>query len=334
MAKAFFRFNRIPYTIDCSVYGIPDVSELKAVLSSTGHIRFRGLNLSNAQELESKYGHFIGTPMKYKGGSEFRDNLGSTKRVLEAGYIPPYINLAQHNEMAYTDQWPQLFALGCIENTLPSHQGITPICDNKKLTEHLPTDLYDKYMDLGVRYMRTQIDMDKMEEIAEEKRKEYTPWQKTFMTECKEDVERECERNGYKYRWNEDGSLYYEYVRPSFVRHPEHGDICLFNTLNGVDWYDTGKLELKKRPYWNQWGNGQDFNETEKRTMRGLYEEFTMGDTWKSGDLLLLDNFYTTHGRTPFNPKDGKRVIGVMMGNQVVRTSFDPKGVGLCEYAR
>merc|ERR550525_1410873 len=159
------------------------------------------------------------------------------------------------------------------------------------------------------------------------------------MTESKEDVERECERNGYQYRWNEDGSLYYEFVRPSFVRHPEHGDICLFNNfVNGVNWYkgwhpfDT--MEGVKRPFWNQWGNGEEFDEEEMRVMTRLYEEFMMGDTWKSGDLLLLDNHYSTHGRMPFNPDEGRRNIGVMMGNEVVRTSFDPNGIGKCEFAK
>ena len=333
MAKAAAKFKRVPYSVDCTTHGIPGASELKAILSSTGHIRLRGLDLSSAAALETKYGHLVGTSMKYEGGSEYRDNIGTATNVLEAGYIPPHINLGQHNEMAYTDQWPGLFALGCIENTFPAEQGITPICDNKKLLEHLPTDLYDKYMDLGVRYLRTQIDHHNSDHIPPEVLKEYTPWQKSFMTEKKEDVERECERKGYRYRWNDDGSLYYEYDRPSFVRHPEYGDICLFNTLNGVDWYDTEQLDLKERPYWNQWGNGTEFTLDEKEIMRGLYEEFTMGDTWQSGDILLLDNHYTTHGRTPFNPSDGHRLIGVMMGNRVNRTSFEPKGVGLCEFA-
>lgn len=325
------KFKRLPLTVNCEMHGIPSQTELSSILRTHGHIRLRGLPLSFAHELESKYGHLVGTLMGYKGGTKYRDTIDSTRNVLEAGHIPPHLDLGQHNEMSYSDRWPDLLALCCIENTLPLDQGITPICDNKKVLDHLPAALLDKYLELGVKYTRSQIDDTR--HIPEGTRKQHTSWQRTFMTDNKEDVERECERNGYQFRWNDDGSLFYEYNRPAFVRHPRTGDITLFNTLNGVDWYGNSDLEATRRPFWNQWGDGQEFSEKEKSVMKGLYEEFTVGDPWKKGDLLLLDNHYTTHGRTPFNPSDGQRVIGVMMGNQVVRSSSNANGVGLCEFA-
>ena len=35
-----------------------------------------------------------------------------------------------------------------------------------------------------------------------------------FLLIIRENVEEICMENGYKYRWNDDNSLYYEYYRP------------------------------------------------------------------------------------------------------------------------
>ena len=201
-------FKGSPFTIDCSASSMPSASDLQSILSSVGHVRLRGLEFSDGKQLESQFGHLIGKPMKYKGGTGERVPIDASDNALAAGYEPPHLHLVQHNEMSYTDQWPHLFMLACIGNTLPPDQGITAICDNRKLTEHLPTELRRKYMELGIRYIRNEID-SRDPDVPSETRKQFISWQKSFLTQNAEDVERECESKGYAFSWNQDGSLSY-----------------------------------------------------------------------------------------------------------------------------
>ena len=327
--------KRTPVTIQChGCNELPTLSDMTSILSSAGHVRLRGLNFNSGAEFESAYGYLIGKPMNYFGGSGMRNNL--SQNVLNVGFEPPFLDLPQHNELSYSDQWPQTFMLGCIENNLDNHhEGITTICDNKKLTENLPHELYDKFMDLGLKHIRNEVDKYNPN-IPTHKKREYQSWQDSFLTDSKQNVEEECIKNGYKFEWDMDGTLYYEYVRPSFIAHPINGDILLFgNFLAGVDWYENWEpfcnYPGRDRPYWNQWGDGTEFTIEEKKIMRDLYQEFLMGDKWMNGDVLLLDNHYTTHGRTPYDV-NGVREIAVMMGNRVVRSNFEPNGIGLCHF--
>eukprot|EP01084_Bolivina_argentea_P154760 269757_1 len=332
--KALHVFQRAPLTIEYYANDIPKLAELQSILSSTGHIRLRGLTFSSAKELENRYGYLIGKPMNYKGGTNARNNLSNN--VFNVGNEPPSIHLDQHNEMSYTDKWPQYFMLACINNTLPNNQGITTICNTKLLTEYLPKDLYNKFYELGIKHIRRESDLYN-QYISKNSKKYYKCWQDSFMTENKDDIEQQCILNGYMYKWENDNSLCYEYVRPAFMKHPLNSDIVIFNNfLSGIQWFNDWEpfcnLEGKYRPFWNQWGNGQEFSIHEINTMNDLYNEFMMGDCWRNGDVLLLDNQYTSHGRTPYSTNDGNRKITVMMGTCVVRSNFNTNGIGLCQF--
>ena len=319
--------RRAPVTIHYFGNELPLWRDIEPLLRSVGHVRLRGSSFKNSTELDEKYGYLIQNKTQYLGGSSYRDSLSNN--VLNTGYEPPYMDLEQHYEMSYTDQWPQLFMLGCIENTVKSG-GMTTISNNKRVTENLPTDLYNKYMDLGIKYIRNEVDKYDSN-IPSDMRSQYQTWQKSFMTESKEAVENVCGNNGYKHVWTNDNRLYYEYNRPFFVYHPIYKDemVLFASFVSGVNWYEKrgifADIPGEKRPFHCQWGNGTEFTESEKQTMDDLYNEFLMGDKWESGDILLLDNHFTTHGRSRYEIQEGTsqvRNIGVMMGNKTIRSDL------------
>ena len=58
------------------------------------------------------------------------------------------------------------------------------------------------------------------------------------------------------------------------------------------------------------YGDGSRIPDDHMEAIRTLYRESALYFAWREGDVLLLDNFLTTHGRSPFV---GKRRITVAM---------------------
>lgn len=60
-------------------------------------------------------------------------------------------------------------------------------------------------------------------------------------------------------------------------------------------------------------GDGSPIEEETLTELRRLYEEEKVLFQWKKGDVLLLDNMFTAHGREPF---EGIRTILVAMAEE------------------
>ena len=66
--------------------------------------------------------------------------------------------------------------------------------------------------------------------------------------------------------------------------------------------------ELPRNTYY---GDGKPIEDSVLEEIRHIYQQETVCFPWKSGDVLLLDNLLTAHGRLPF---DGSRQVVVAMG--------------------
>ena len=59
------------------------------------------------------------------------------------------------------------------------------------------------------------------------------------------------------------------------------------------------------------YGDGTPIEETVMQEILGLYKELEVVSRWETGDILMLDNLMTAHGRNPFK---GDRKLLVAMG--------------------
>lgn len=307
--------NRLikPFTIHLEKNVVPSYNSVQKILKQKGHVLFKNANFKTAKEMSERYGHLAGTRMTYKMGTNNRVNIGDG--VLNVGTEPHYYYVNQHNEMSYTDEWPSVFLLACI--TPSETGGITPICNNRQLTNDLPIELTYKSLQKGIKYYRFFTNKYDNDGIV------YNHWQDLFKTDDKSVVEKELIENSMDFKWNSDDSLSMSYTRPAFIKHPETEEMFFFNAgFQNFVWFDCWKpyneLPMEKRPFSASWGDGEPFTREEAEALENNAEKNIIGQKWEQGDIMILDNHHYTHGRLPYE-ENSKRQIGVIMGNRVSR---------------
>jgi alpha-ketoglutarate-dependent taurine dioxygenase len=65
-------------------------------------------------------------------------------------------------------------------------------------------------------------------------------------------------------------------------------------------------------PYNTYYGDGTDIETSVIEEINEAYKEETVKFTWEKGDLLMLENMITAHGRNPYS---GDRAILASMGD-------------------
>ena len=85
-------------------------------------------------------------------------------------------------------------------------------------------------------------------------------------------------------------------------------------------------MPLHKRPCHALWGNGEELSYEEEKTILEMNQKFQMTIPYEEGDIFVLDNVMTAHGRTPFT---GARKIGVMLGDNISRNDYEKKQNGI-----
>jgi hypothetical protein len=65
-------------------------------------------------------------------------------------------------------------------------------------------------------------------------------------------------------------------------------------------------------PFTTRFGNGEPIGEDVVNLINHAYQAHTLREAWQAGDVLVVDNIRTAHGRDPF---EGDREIVVGMAD-------------------
>jgi hypothetical protein len=277
--------------------------QLRAALRQAGTVLVRGLRWDGPADLARIRAALGAAPARLCELFAGRQDLGD--HVYGPPQWPAEREMCAHHEQGHAVEFPRLLILGCRRPAASG--GAALLADTRAVAAYLPADLGDRFRRHGWRLIRT-----------------FRPhlglsWAEAFGTNDPSALERYCADRAIDSRWLADGTLRTEQRRRALIRHPETGAICWFNQVAFLSQWSVDEAERAVLldsfgpdglPFNTSYGNGTPLGEDEFAALLHAYDKALVRLHWQRGDVLLLDNVLTAHGRRPF---EGTRRVLVAM---------------------
>ncbi|MBV9510691.1 MAG: TauD/TfdA family dioxygenase [Caulobacteraceae bacterium] len=292
---------------------------LDDILHDVGAVVLRGFAFPDTRGFARAIDHYPEMAFGYAAGAAPRANIQG--RVFEATRSPPEVSIPLHQEMAYLPIFPTRLAFFC--NHPPDTGGETLIGDVRRFEASAPGRFRDEVEARGVRYVRSfrapdwPIEDPRLEGL-------YKTWAEAFSTDDPREVEAACAAMALGCAWNADGGVSVSYDAPGFMRHPVTGRRLWFNQIATQTMtestYGAEIMGAFQRlcgadhplPYVTTFADGGPIPNEAVAAIRQTLAGLEVAFPWRKGDLMLLDNFLTFHGRSPFT---GRRDVQVALLN-------------------
>mgnify|MGYP005988551763 CR=1 FL=1 len=274
--------------------------EVEQAFSTSGAVLFRGFDVPNPAAFDRAVAAMPGQNFAYAESLSNAVRVNVTERVFTANEAPPETEIFLHHEMAQTPIYPSRLAFYC--DIAPGEGGATPLCRSDLLMERLEEDLPElaqAFTRKGVRYTHTMPGAD------DAGSGQGRSWRSTLGTETREAAEARLGQLAYAFEWQDDGSLRVTTPRLDAVRDLGGGRRSFFNQLIAAyrGWSDSRNDARRSISY----GDGSGIDPAAMMRAIEMAEELTYDHAWQAGDVVLVDNFVTMHGRRPYAGK--RRVL-------------------------
>ena len=279
---------------------------LEARLLQEGAILFRNFDLPTAEEFEQLIETVSGKLLDY--------SYRSTPRTLVSGRIytsteyPAHQSIPLHNEHAYSRSWPM--KLWFFSMQVADDGGETPIADSRKIYQHIPTEIRDCFERKGLMYVRnygTGLDL---------------AWARRISNDEPCGCGRLLPQAEIEFEWIGEDQLRTRQRCQVSAQHPQTGEMVWFNQAHlfhisrlpaeARDWLLStfAEEDLPRNVYF---ADGSAIEPDMVNEILKVYEQQAVVFPWRAGDVLLIDNMLTAHGRNPFR---GKRRVVVGMSQE------------------
>ncbi len=262
-------------------------------LCEHGGILFRGFGVRTPEELERLVRGLSGEPLEYTFRSTPRSQVRG--EIYTSTEYPADQSIPLHNEMSYTSSWPLKIFFCCA--TPAPEGGETPIADSRAVLRRLDPRVRERFERTGVMYVRNYgegIDL---------------PWREVFQTDSRAAVDAFCRSAGLELEWLGEDRLRTRQVCQAVAAHPSSGERLWFNQAHLFHVTSlpaeilepllatVAEADLPRNTYY---GDGSPIEADVLAEIRAAYREESVAFAWQEGDVLLLDNMLTAHGRRPY----------------------------------
>ncbi len=295
---------RVRATGDATRWAAEHRNALRALVAEHGALLVRGLGLRDAAETEAVFRQ-LGSLMTET--EAFAPRQLYAQGVYSSSKWPPNQPMCMHHELSYAFEPPGLVLFACL--IAPAIGGATPIADSPTVLNALPADLVERFERLGWLLIRNYND-----DIG-------ASFVEAFGTDDRRAVESYCHANAIAFEWQGDGALRTWQRRSAVVQHPLTGRRCWFNQIAFLNQWTIDPevreylVELRGEeglPFNTCFGNGDPIGVEVVELINHAYEANSARERWQAGDLMLVDNVRTAHGREPF---EGSREVLVAMAD-------------------
>jgi len=291
------------YGLDLNAWASRNKESLDRQLLTFGGVLLRGFSVHDTSCLEGFVHSVSDELLEYRFRASPRTQMG--KRIYSSTDYPAEESIFPHHEHAFCPTFPLRIYFCCLT---PARQGgETPIGNARAIFRRLDPGIRQRFAEKGVMYLRNFGDGFGL------------PWSEVFGTSDRQQVEVYCSSEGIAFEWKSGNRLRTRYVGPAISIHPKTGEPLWFNhatffhvtTLPGVIreklLAEFGEDDLPNNTYY---GDGSPIEEDVLQELRSLYENEPLVFPWEEGDILLLDNMLSVHGRRPYvGPR--KVVVGM-----------------------
>jgi len=300
-----------------------------------GSVLLRGFEISDGAEFQRSVQSYQPTLNCTYRGTSPRNIIPGTTHVFSAAEVPVYYPIAQHLEMSFLKAPPRQLYFGCIK-AAKSAGGETAICDFRAVFKDLDPALKEKLLEKKLRYTRRQHRFGSRftHDVSDQK-----GWPEIFGTTSMKEVEKICAADGEEMHWENGDTFVSSWESEAFQLHPVSKEPVWFNHSQVFHWstFPAELLHAFKRTWEIRYllhcifvsvvciikymilghkmslditfGDGSPISFWEMEEIRNTIHKNMIYNRWRKGDILLLDNFSTSHGRQPTYDRGRKVVV-------------------------
>jgi len=303
--------------------------EMSYKFNKWGAVQLKNTGLTDMDAMEKVSKMVSGKGMKYEGGANLRGYL--EKNVYDTG-APFPANIHYHHEMAYVTESTKWVAFLCAHGCRDPQKGSTFISYNPGATDTLMNNhstLGNKLKEKGLCYIRKLPDLKFFRDNNLDSSIVYNYWQTSMGTEDMDEAVEVANKKGLEVEWQDSPTfgryMVTKFYVSAFEYDPYTGRNQLYSSIaDDYMWFDSwpGVMGLPhwERPLKLNFGDDEVMTREEKQQFVDVYDAHGVPIYWSQGDISVICNFRTAHGRPGFTLEKGeKRELGVVLGETFAR---------------
>lgn len=289
-----------------------NLDQINHWLHTAGAVVFRGFDLKNDEDFSVFMDSLPTDRLPYFEGSTPRKEI--SKRVYTSTLHPSDQTIALHSEYSSSTKFPMKVWFFCA--TEPVEGGETPVADARKILERIDPVVRDRFRQVGWMLVRNYGDGLGL------------PWKRAFAIDNPDDLLKYTQSVKIEIRFKDEDRLWTRQIRRAIEKHPVTGEEAWFNHF--AFWHPANlQPEVREQmvktvgedglPFNTFYGDGEPVSDEVANHIRDCYNAEKVKFKWLQGDLMVIDNILSTHGREAYA---GPREIRVAMTEPYFRPDF------------